>query len=143
MHSVEFNICNLNELTDLCLKISNHLKPSMIIGLSGDLGAGKTTLVRCMCQALDSNDWVNSPTYSIIQKYQTPTVDILHVDLYRLTNDCAIDQLDILSQVTSNTIAFIEWIDQTSIIQSNVMITLTIGKESETHRRIKLSSREP
>ena len=57
----------------------------------------------------------------------------MHVDLYRLTNDCAIDQLDILSQVTSNTIAFIEWIDQTSIIQSNVMITLTIGKESETH----------
>ena len=140
MKTVRFDILSLDDLTTYAKLISDHLTAPMIIGLKGDMGSGKTTFVRSLCDALNSTDWVNSPTYSIIQEYASPKFKIIHIDLYRLTSDASIDQLDIENSITSNSIAFIEWIDRTSIIPIDALIELTVL--SPDHRVLSLSSSE-
>ncbi len=112
----------------------------MIIGLSGDMGTGKTTFVRAICDALQSPDWVNSPTYAIMQHYTSKSFDILHIDLYRLNHDIEIDQLDIESLITNNTIAFIEWIDKTNLIVPDVQIHFSMT--GDTKRDVSITSKD-
>ncbi|RAP23436.1 tRNA (adenosine(37)-N6)-threonylcarbamoyltransferase complex ATPase subunit type 1 TsaE [Candidatus Marinamargulisbacteria bacterium SCGC AG-343-K17] len=136
MHERLFSIQHMDDLIDMCQVISPHLNAPMIIGLSGDMGSGKTTFVRTMCEVLKSSDWVNSPTYSIMQHYSSPQFDILHVDLYRLSNDIEIDQLDIPTYMKPNTIAFIEWIDKTNRLNPDALIHITTIDESRRDIRI-------
>lgn len=138
MHSVEFDIHDINELDHISNALLPHLKGPMIIGLSGDMGTGKTTFVRSICHALNSPDWVNSPTYAIMQKYSSQAFEILHIDLYRLKNDADIDLLDIHSQITTGTIAFVEWINKTTMITPDLDIHFT--RLGETRRKIVMSS---
>jgi tRNA threonylcarbamoyladenosine biosynthesis protein TsaE len=74
-------------------RVAAALRPGDVIGLSGDLGAGKTTLARAILSALGLEGEAPSPTFAIVQPYDVPDVrlPVAHVDLYRLDNpqDCA------------------------------------------------------
>jgi tRNA threonylcarbamoyladenosine biosynthesis protein TsaE len=78
--------------------------------LEGNMGAGKTTFVRAVCEALGVQDPVNSPTFAIIQEYQTATGDaVFHIDGYRLENENQIEALGIESVLRNHQRCFIEW----------------------------------
>ena len=127
---------NLQDLPVAVKPFVQQLKRPAVIGLYGPMGAGKTTFVRACCQAMQTTDWVNSPTYSIIQTYQTPFGDVLHVDLYRCQSDVEIDLLDIPSCMGPRTVAFIEWIENATLIQPD--ITVSIEVESGDNRRFTI-----
>jgi len=79
------------------------------IGLRGDLGAGKTTLARGFIQALtDANTEVPSPTFTLVQTYDTAKGEIAHFDLYRLKNAAEIEELGLYDAVAEG-IVLIEW----------------------------------
>ena len=137
---ISFPINSEDALREVCVKLVPCLSSPMMIGLTGDMGSGKTTLVRTICELLHCSDWVNSPTYSIIQRYDSPTFDILHIDLYRLTTEMDIDLLDIPSQLTDHTIAFIEWMDNTTQLHSDVTIHLSCKPTSDRHLTISTSN---
>lgn len=88
--------------------LAKQLRPGDIVLLDGDLGAGKTTLVRLLCTYLGYSG-VTSPTFILIQKYPTrPTV--MHLDLYRLQSETDIAFLDLGSVLDDDlSIIFIEW----------------------------------
>jgi len=65
--------------------ILEHLK-SPILLFDGDMGSGKTTLIKALVKQLESKDEANSPTFSIVNEYQTPDKKIYHFDLYRLND---------------------------------------------------------
>ena len=113
----------------------------MIVGLTGDMGSGKTTFVRTLCKVLNSPDWVNSPTYSIIQRYKSPQFDVLHIDLYRLNGDMDIDLLDIPSQIGQTTLVLIEWIDKTD--QFDPDLSIHISTIDDTRRSLTIRSSNP
>ncbi len=76
--------------------------------LSGELGAGKTTFVQALLGALGVTEPVTSPTYAIAYTYQTPQLDILHIDAYRLTDMEACISLD-LPAYSRNHLILMEW----------------------------------
>src|SRR3569832_1670457 len=70
--------------------LAERLQPGAIIGLKGDLGAGKTQFVRGVVSGLGAKDRVHSPTFALINEYLSGRVPVYHIDLYRLETADAI-----------------------------------------------------
>jgi tRNA threonylcarbamoyladenosine biosynthesis protein TsaE len=99
----------VDELNEFGEQLGRALRAPAIIGLSGDLGAGKTTLVQAICRGLGAAVPATSPTYALVHHYDSPAGLVYHVDCYRLRSsqearDLGLD--DILSQ---RAILLIEW----------------------------------
>lgn len=90
-------------------RLAAGLRPGDIVLLEGELGAGKTTLVRGAARALGVTAPVTSPTFTIGQRYPAGRVALAHVDLYRIAS-LADEDPDLLSDYLGrDTIAFVEW----------------------------------
>lgn len=85
---MEFTIQNIPALRQVAQSLLAFSASSRkrIITFTGDLGAGKTTLIQHICVLLDAEDVVSSPTFSIVNEYKTPHLPIFHIDLYRLND---------------------------------------------------------
>jgi tRNA threonylcarbamoyl adenosine modification protein YjeE len=85
-----------------------------VITLEGDLGAGKTTLVRAICEGIGvvSSESVTSPTYSLIQQYDAPQGVVVHADLYRLRSDAELELLGWDELVETASVLLVEWPDR-------------------------------
>ncbi len=81
--SIEYTLENINTIVP---EIFNSLK-SKIILFDGEMGSGKTTLIKEMTKYLGSEDEASSPTFSIVNEYRTPESKIYHFDLYRLEDE--------------------------------------------------------
>lgn len=77
-------ICSLEETKELGLKLASFMKPGMLITLSGDLGAGKTTFTKSLGKGLGVKKTINSPTFTILKIYQGSEMPLYHIDAYRL-----------------------------------------------------------
>lgn len=97
------------------LKLGSMLAEVLVVGdvlaLTGDLGAGKTTLSRGIIQALCGDIEVPSPTYTIIQTYETQDFELWHCDLYRLNKPDDIFELGLFEAMEEN-VCIIEWPDR-------------------------------
>ena len=93
-------------------RLSQTLRGGDVLALTGDLGVGKTLLTRGIALGLGiAPDQINSPTYTLIQAYDSP-IPVIHVDLYRLENPLAIMQLGLEDYFTPKNMVIIEWADR-------------------------------
>jgi|TARA_B100001093_G_scaffold174098_1_gene166898 tRNA threonylcarbamoyladenosine biosynthesis protein TsaE len=85
-------------------------REAFIVFLVGDLGAGKTTLVKEIIHALGVNDQIKSPTFTIIEPYENTLANIYHMDLYRINNSSELESIGLEEYLNEpNAIIFIEW----------------------------------
>jgi tRNA threonylcarbamoyladenosine biosynthesis protein TsaE len=106
-----FQTHSAEETTELGRRIAGDLKPGSIVLLRGDLGAGKTTMVKGIAegfQAAKAED-VTSPTFTLIHEYRGPAVTLFHIDLYRIDTQRELDTLALDDLMTANSILLIEW----------------------------------
>lgn len=90
-------------------RIAARLQPGDLVLLSGDLGSGKTTLIRGACRALGITDPVTSPTFTIGQRYAGGRMPVSHLDLYRLESLEDEDPALLDDYLSPDGVAFIEW----------------------------------
>ncbi len=97
-----------NEMLAFGAALAKASRAGDVIFLRGDLGAGKTTLARGFIQSLIAETDVPSPTYTLVQTYETPNVEIWHCDLYRLEQPDDILELGLL-EAFETCICLVEW----------------------------------
>lgn len=83
--------------------------PQLVIALSGELGAGKTTLAQAICRGYGVVEPVTSPTYAIVHEYVSPHSPVYHIDLYRIERVDELDQLGWSDIIASNALVIVEW----------------------------------
>src|SRR5690606_22443900 len=104
---ITYHLDNIDLVAEV---VVDHLT-SKIVLLYGDMGVGKTTLIKAIVNTLDSEDIANSPTFAIVNEYQTPKDTIYHFDLYRIKNEEEALNFGMDDYLASNSWLFIEWPD--------------------------------
>jgi tRNA threonylcarbamoyladenosine biosynthesis protein TsaE len=109
-------------------QLAARLQPGMVIYLRGDLGAGKTTLVRGVLNALGYTGHVKSPTYTLLEPYRVAGLDLRHFDLYRMVDEAEWEMAGFRDEFDGRNIFFIEWPDKArnSLPPADVEIALEI-----------------
>ncbi|MBI2608708.1 MAG: tRNA (adenosine(37)-N6)-threonylcarbamoyltransferase complex ATPase subunit type 1 TsaE [Deltaproteobacteria bacterium] len=127
---------NINQLDSLSHNLHKILEPSDILGLVGELGAGKTTFVKKLarCYGVNSEDVV-SPTFVLLQTYEGGR-RLHHWDLYRLESEQELLPLDYEETFFSDDICFIEWFDKLKNLKPQEFLEIHFKFTSETQRDI-------
>lgn len=109
---------------------------SKIVAFFGKMGAGKTSLIKELCSELGTKDIVNSPTFSIVNIYDTESEKIYHFDCYRLNSITEALDLGIEDYFYSNHYCFIEWPENIETILPNDIIKITIEHSIDNTRKV-------
>jgi tRNA threonylcarbamoyladenosine biosynthesis protein TsaE len=97
------------ETEALGARLAERLRPSDVVIVSGEVGAGKTTLIRGACRALGIEEPVTSPTFTIGQRYHGGRMPVSHLDLYRLDSLESEDPALLDDYLDADGVAFVEW----------------------------------
>lgn len=117
-------------------ELAREVKPGAIIGLVGDLGAGKTVFVRGFVTGLGGDrNQVHSPTFTLLNIY-SGVIPIYHFDLYRLNNVEDLDAIGYYEFSRSGGVSLIEWIDKVIEIHPDVDIWVKISFVKEENERL-------
>jgi len=103
-------ISNKSRLSEAAGRFIKKTGGSRIFAFYGEMGAGKTTIIRYICKALGSTDIATSPTFTIVNEYKVPGGDsIYHIDLYRIRKLAEIFDFGIEEYLSGRSYCFIEW----------------------------------
>jgi tRNA threonylcarbamoyladenosine biosynthesis protein TsaE len=137
---IEFATSSADETIALGVELAQLLTPPKLILLRGDLGAGKTTLVKGIAAALGAAepDAVTSPTFTLVHEYPGP-VRVLHLDVYRLETERQLGTLGIEEMLEDENLVLIEWGEKFASLIERSDGALDIESTGEDTRRIRLS----
>jgi tRNA threonylcarbamoyladenosine biosynthesis protein TsaE len=100
------------QLEKFANKFASDLRLPLVIWLQGDLGSGKTTFARALIHALGYKGRVKSPTYGLLEQYQLASIQVLHMDLYRINDPGELEFLGLTDLLDGETILLVEWPDR-------------------------------
>jgi tRNA threonylcarbamoyladenosine biosynthesis protein TsaE len=130
---------DLSKIDQIAADIIPQLLHPVVL-LKGTLGAGKTTLIKSLAKQLGVKDVINSPTFSLVNEYKTPSLPVYHFDMYRLNDESEALDFGVEEYFDSGSYCFVEWPEQIpSLIPSN-HCTIDIQIDSHTKRTLTISN---
>jgi len=143
MPTQEFTTHSAEETVALGRQLADFLDPPVLVLLRGDLGAGKTTLVKGIASAFQaaSEEDVTSPTFTLIHEYRGPAVNLFHIDLYRIDTQRELDTLALDDLSSPNSILLIEWGEKFARFERERDIEIVLDRLGESDRRIRIYNR--
>jgi tRNA threonylcarbamoyladenosine biosynthesis protein TsaE len=142
MDTREFTTYSAEETTALGRKLAAEILPPKLILLRGDLGAGKTTLVKGIAAGFNAatEDEVTSPTFTLIHEYRGQAAALYHIDLYRVDTQRELATLGLDDLMTENSILLIEWGEKFARFIEERDIEIALERAGENERRIRVSA---
>src|SRR6202166_4669088 len=125
-------------------KLAADLSPPLIVLLRGDLGAGKTTLVKGIAEGFGAAraEDVTSPTFTLVHEYRGPHTTLYHIDLYRIATQRDLETLGLDDLLAPNSIVLIEWGEKFPGLQRDQNVEIRLERVGETERKIERTTVE-
>jgi tRNA threonylcarbamoyl adenosine modification protein YjeE len=136
--SRQIELADLRATAALGARIAGLLRVGDAATLEGDLGAGKTALARAILVALGVREEVPSPTFTLVQQYETERLIVSHFDLYRIKNEGELDELG-FDDALAGGAALIEWPERAPHRIPEDALHVQLAATGETRRRAILS----
>jgi tRNA threonylcarbamoyladenosine biosynthesis protein TsaE len=130
-----------SQTEELGAQLAAVLEPGDIVLVRGELGAGKTTLVRGAARALGVSDPITSPTFAIGHRYRGSDVTVSHLDLYRLAGLEEEEPALLEDYLGAGRIAFVEWPQESTIELRHARMVVTLTHQGCERRRIEVHDR--
>ena len=122
--------------------LAETLSPPKLVLLRGELGAGKTTLVKGIAEGFQaaSQDDVTSPTFTLVHEYRGPHVNLYHVDLYRVDTPRQLETLGLDDLIADNSVFLVEWGEKFPRFIEDRDVEIALETLGEYERRIRVIS---
>lgn len=111
-HKTVRQVDSETEMSELGRALGQRLESGTVVFLSGDLGAGKTTLVRGLLRAIGYCGVVPSPTFTLVEVYNLVKLTVVHLDLYRLDDPAELETLAIRDYLGTLSVLLVEWAER-------------------------------
>ena len=121
---VTFHLENADATEAFGRRLAQYLSPPFIIGLSGEIGMGKTCLTRALIQEKGVTSRIKSPSFTLLETYQTDKAELIHFDLYRMHSVYELEELGFRDYLHAQTICFIEWPERAPMLQALMDLVL-------------------
>ena len=136
----KFIVKNINDLDEVSSKILEHNIQYKKFAFFGDMGVGKTTLIKSLLKKLGVNDNVTSPTFSIVNEYLSEKLgSIFHFDFYRIKNEKEAYDIGIDEYLSSDNYCFIEWPNKINSLIDDKFINVYIDIIDDDKRNIMIN----
>lgn len=123
-------------------RLAKQLVPGLLVTLSGDLGAGKTTLSRGIVQGLGHRGAVKSPTYTLVEPYEHSRFPVYHFDLYRLADPEELELLGFRDYLAGDCLCLVEWPERGGGFLPAADLAITMIAQGDG-RRVTLEAATP
>lgn len=121
----------INQLKEVSTNVKKNINTNIVL-ISGEMGVGKTTLIKEIFLSMNVTDNVSSPTFSIINEYRTNQNKVVyHMDLYRLKNISEIEDIGLFEYLESGNLCIIEWGDMIEELIDSKYDKFIISKQNE------------
>lgn len=136
----EFLTHSPEETIALGRSLTASLTPPKIVLLRGDLGAGKTTLVKGIAQGFRaaSEEDVTSPTFTLVHEYRGPSASVFHIDLYRVDTARQLETLGLDDLVSESSLLLIEWGEKFERFVRERNVEIALERVGENERKIRV-----
>ena len=123
--------------------LAAELSPPLVVLLRGDLGAGKTTLVKGIAEGFGAAraEDVTSPTFTLVHEYRGPQTTLYHIDLYRVDTQRDLETLGLDDLLAPNAILLIEWGEKFPRLQRDQNVEITLERVGDSERKIHRTAR--
>lgn len=131
---------NPEETYKLGIQLGERLKPGIIISLNGDLGAGKTQFTKGIAKGLGVDDYITSPTFTIVNEYEG-RLPFYHFDIYRIDDIEELYEIGFEEYIYGKGVSVIEWGDMIGDILPDDIIYIYIKKIDDNTREIEIDDK--
>jgi tRNA threonylcarbamoyladenosine biosynthesis protein TsaE len=140
--SREFTTRSPEETVALGRKLAADLKPPKLVVLTGDLGAGKTTLIKGIAEGFHAakQEDVTSPTFTLIHEYRGKDADVFHIDLYRVDTPRELQTLGLDDLMDDRSVILMEWVEKFARFQEERDVEIRMERLGESDRKVVVST---
>lgn len=140
--SVDIELPNEQASEAVATQLAHHLTAPLILTFSGEIGAGKTTIIRAMLRALGVTSAIKSPTFSLVETYLIEKMTVHHFDLYRIHDESELEMMGFRDYFTVDAVCCIEWPERVSnrVILADIAFSLRFSGAGRTLHASALSA---
>lgn len=138
---------NLGQMAEVATELLQHITHHSVVVFEGELGAGKTTLIKEICGQMGVKEQVSSPTFSLVNSYRLSSQNdekpiLYHIDLYRLSGEAEAVEAGIDELLNSGSICLVEWPSRAKYLIPPDALHVSISHVDSDFRKIEVSQQK-
>lgn len=135
---MKIEIENVGALADAARKFIGAMDQATVFAFRGEMGAGKTTFIKAICEALGVEDTINSPTFAIVNEYRSATAELIyHFDCYRIRKEEEALDFGFEDYMESGALCFIEWPENVGNLLPGDCVNVSITVNEDGSRSVE------